>query len=516
MIVKYLTYKYYKLEMSDQLINLLQTSLFLQYQGDNNIYTTLFMIISMYFFNYMNIASPLLIDRIINKFKKRNLKAEYVIEGRVSSSAEYCYHITYFPVEFRAVMYQLYKLKAIKYGKQFNITNRYGEEKDNKTNILSYSLNSNDILSLGDGIYIKQLNTENKSNDLKSITEKYSLYIYSYKLSFEELVKKIDLWTKEYRKFIKDFNDGNYYYFSYLDSDKTKDGVFDIKFESYTFNTNKIFDNIFFEQKELLINRLNNFIDNEDRYKRLGIPHTFGLLFYGKPGCGKTSCIKAISNYTKRHIVEIPLSKIKTCSELKKIFFNDTINEYHVPADKKIIVLEDIDCMGDIVNKRSFQKNNNKCNDCKDNEICKKCKLDTEKLADKNASHIYEKIFKSTMPIPNENNNDKLTLSYLLNLIDGVLEQPGRILIITSNYPEKLDEALIRPGRIDLKIEFKYCNHNICKQIIEFFFQEPIQPNIIFPDYKWSPADVFQKCFNFNDINKVCTSLVEENNNNIL
>ncbi|KAF0691357.1 hypothetical protein As57867_017338, partial [Aphanomyces stellatus] len=44
--------------------------------------------------------------------------------------------------------------------------------------------------------------------------------------------------------------------------------------------------------------------------------------------------------------------------------------------------------------------------------------------------------------------NDKLNLSGLLNVLDGVVDSPGRILIMTTNHPEKLDPALIRPGRV--------------------------------------------------------------------
>ena len=42
---------------------------------------------------------------------------------------------------------------------------------------------------------------------------------------------------------------------------------------------------------------------------------------------------------------------------------------------------------------------------------------------------------------------------------------PGRVIIITSNYPERLDEALIRPGRIDMMIEFKKCNHKVLRDL---------------------------------------------------
>ena len=49
-------------------------------------------------------------------------------------------------------------------------------------------------------------------------------------------------------------------------------------------------------------------------------------------------------------------------------------------------------------------------------------------------------------------NTDKLDLSGMLNVLDGVVDSPNRIVVMTSNHPEKLDPALIRPGRVNLKV----------------------------------------------------------------
>ena len=65
---------------------------------------------------------------------------------------------------------------------------------------------------------------------------------------------------------------------------------------------------------------------------------------------------------------------------------------------------------------------------------------------------------------------EKLTLSGLLNIMDGILETPGFVIIMISNYPERLDGALIRPGRIDLKIEFPYCDAMMIIDLIEKFY----------------------------------------------
>lgn len=69
--------------------------------------------------------------------------------------------------------------------------------------------------------------------------------------------------------------------------------------------------------------------------------------------------------------------------------------------------------------------------------------------------------------------SDKLSLSGLLNVLDGVVDSPGRILVMTSNHPEKLDPALIRPGRIDKKLKLGYMQTLDVQQMLSHYFQSP-------------------------------------------
>lgn len=483
----------------DNILPLLQTSLILSLKTDNMIVDTLAASLLLYFFKKIYDNFSIIIDKLktIISFSKK-VKSEYVIQGTVSRSNEFCYHSINFPEEYKAIMYKITKLGIdIENGKKFNnIDNRFGiMDSSNVNSMFSYSINTNKEIKLLDNIYVKQLNIIDKSNDLKSSIEFYNLSLYSYTLTFNDLRDMISDWLKEYKTFVKEYNDGEYYYFSYIGKKITKpmdknNFDHDIKFESHIFNSNKTFNNIFFDQKDVLIKRLDYFLNHKEEYIRLGIPYTLGLLFYGDPGCGKTSAIKAIANYTKRHIVEIPLSKIKTCGELKRIFFNEIINERYVPSNKKIIVLEDIDCMSNIVKKRTLKQSKDNETEADDSNKEKETKDDDQELK----KEILDRLICSKYC---EEDEDKLTLSYILNLIDGVLEQPGRILIITSNFPEKLDDALIRPGRIDSKINFSKCSKEIMQQIIEFYYNQPIPSSAYtkLTDGQYTPAEVIQSCF---------------------
>ena len=192
-----------------------------------------------------------------------------------------------------------------------------------------------------------------------------------------------------------------------------------------------------------------------------------GFMFYGEPGCGKTSTIKAIANHTQRHIVSVPLNKIKTAKELLNVFYNVRMNYKDIPLNQRLYILEDIDAadLKDLVGERSKKE-------LKETDI----KIEEDKKSDNDESNNsgidlnFLNMLKSSATYgPLEKKSDKLTLATLLEVLDGVMEMDGRMLIITTNYPEKLDKALIRPGRIDMKVHFsqmKATNMLRCLSII--------------------------------------------------
>ena len=89
-------------------------------------------------------------------------------------------------------------------------------------------------------------------------------------------------------------------------------------------------------------------------------------------------------------------------------------------------------------------------------------------------------------------NSDEITLSYILNIIYGIRETPGRIMIITSNNYDSLDPALVRPGRIDLTLEMSNTTIDIIREMYSHYYKD-ILPEIIIAclkDYVLSPAKI--------------------------
>jgi SpoVK/Ycf46/Vps4 family AAA+-type ATPase len=173
-------------------------------------------------------------------------------------------------------------------------------------------------------------------------------------------------------------------------------------------------------------------------------------------------------NLTKRHGIDIKLSKKINMNRLREIMCDDEISEYIIiPQNQRILLFEDIDAMGDAVLRREWKKP----------EAPKKVELDQ-----------YGEI--------KDEEHNPIDLSFLLNLLDGTLESEGRILAITTNFPDRIDRALIRPGRIDMIINFKKCSLDIVREMTNSFYDTSFTEEFdSVLDYKWSPAEINQILF---------------------
>jgi ATPase family associated with various cellular activities (AAA) len=244
------------------------------------------------------------------------------------------------------------------------------------------------------------------------------------------------------------------------------------------------FDNRFFENKAEIMESVDKFCSNKAWYAKMGIPHSLGILLWGAPGCGKTSFIKALANHASfrdKHILNIRLSKNFDLDVLGRILASEYITtDIFVPLDKRILVFEDIDCMADVVMDRSSP------------------------LAFASTVSMIKGAGVDSSP---KNNN---SLNTLLNILDGLNEAADRVIIMTSNHPEKLDKALTRSGRIDINMEFKKAS---CKEIEEivYHFWELTEPLTFIVPEDWtralSAADVVNICRSCKCVGDVCDAM---------
>lgn len=332
------------------------------------------------------------------------------------------------------------------------------------------------------------------NKDKSDLRKKHTIKIFSKdkNTNITDIENFIENCITSYKKYNTNKTINEQYYFCYNYSDE--EGR-ELIFSEKLFQTNRTFNTVFFEGKDKFLNNLNYFLDNEEWYNKKGIPYHYGILLHGSPGCGKTSIIKALLSHTKRNAIVIPLNRVKTCGELENIFFESEIKNKNIPTNKRIYIFEDIDCLCNIVKEREELGISddilNKNIDISGNNI----KMDWEVL--NKLTDIKTKKINDT--------DDDLNLSCLLNLFDGILEMPGRMIVLTTNYPDKIDKALLRPGRIDSNIELKKASKDVIIDILSNFYDitkdEVSNKCNNVKEYKYTPAFIINVCQNYiNDI----------------
>ncbi|CAL9021918.1 unnamed protein product [Prunus brigantina] len=168
------------------------------------------------------------------------------------------------------------------------------------------------------------------------------------------------------------------------------------------------------ETQKMIMEDLQRFVKRKEYYRKVGKAWKRGYLLFGPPGTGKSSLIAAMANYLNFDIYDLELADLRRNSELRKLLI--------ATANRSILVVEDIDCSVEIQNRLSAAR--------------------------------------ATNPRGFSAQRTEVTLSGLLNFIDGLWSSCGdeRIIVFTTNHKDRLDPALLRPGRMDVHIHMSFCS----------------------------------------------------------
>ena len=320
----------------------------------------------------------------------------------------------------------------------------------------------------------------------------------------------------------------------------------------------KNLNNVFLEEdvKTRITDQIARF-SKDQWYIDRGIPRTLGILLHGVPGCGKTSLIKAIAGHFNRKIIIINFKLVKSWRQLEAIFSQRIYHEEKdygtlvLPHTTVVYVLEDFDCMSETILDRMS------CDKKKTNSSTmeRRKKIMERTKPKKGTAQIaqLEMMLKSLKNPKNKKKDDagdisssdddeipvavkeyssddeqdidtlpenKVSMSDLLEKLDGIVEMHGRILFMTTNMRHKIDSALIRPGRIDLDIELKPPSTNVAKSIFTHMYKDHDSKvlNKLWDQYlplmdkigKLSTAEVMNSCMYLNPetgIQNFCSKL---------
>ena len=186
-------------------------------------------------------------------------------------------------------------------------------------------------------------------------------------------------------------------------------------------------------QLERIISDIQAFLDAEDLYNHRCIPWHRSHLYEGPPGTGKTSLAKAVADHFGLNVHYLPLADVEKDTKLIRAFLEI--------KPRSLLLIEDIDVFSSATKRKE--------------------------------------------------NIKKSTLSGLLNALDGVATPHGLVTIMTSNHPERLDEALLRPGRVDLREHFGLAGSAEISRLLSHWYREDVSFDL---DVHLPPAQVTEIC----------------------
>mmetsp|Transcript_15121 Transcript_15121/g.34410 ORF Transcript_15121/g.34410 Transcript_15121/m.34410 type:complete len:643 (-) Transcript_15121:188-2116(-) len=202
------------------------------------------------------------------------------------------------------------------------------------------------------------------------------------------------------------------------------------------------------DQAKALLEDATDFLESEQWYTLRGIPYRRGYLLHGVPGSGKSSLVMALAHELQLPIYMLSLSSAK--------MNDDKLNnmlQFGMHDPPSILLLEDIDILHSVVLHRSMANRADTDSDRGD------------KKDDDSEAHVSGR------------SKSRLTLSGLLNALDGPTATTGRLLFMTTNARERLDPALIRSGRIDYEIEFKAVQPEQAFRLFKHFYSDLSAPS---------------------------------------
>jgi hypothetical protein len=181
------------------------------------------------------------------------------------------------------------------------------------------------------------------------------------------------------------------------------------------------------------------FVRSREHYARAGRAWKRGYLLHGPPGTGKTSLVAAIANLLEFDIYDLELTTVTSNYDLRRLLAST--------RPKSVIVVEDVDCSLGLFDRTRAPAPPSSQDD------------DADADEQRNRAMLQHALTLLPPAVEAAMQRETISLSGVLNFVDGLWSScvGERLVVFTTNHMDRLDPALLRPGRMDRKVELGYC-----------------------------------------------------------
>jgi len=272
-----------------------------------------------------------------------------------------------------------------------------------------------------------------------------------------------------------------------------------LSFVKFEFATTSSFDNFFSEEADTARRDIDYFMNKKEEYIRTGRPWNYTVLNEGRPGVGKTKLVKAIAAYTGRTLIVLNLQHIESINALYEAFHSSVLGGENLEHTKRLYYIPEVDTqLNDFLKHRNTPEKSLVLIGGEDES---KQSNESKESADSKDSYKLKSLFKQPK---------QPTLGEVLNILDGIPERHGHIIVIDTNHLNELDAAFIRPGRVDRILSWGKMTSSNARKYLANYYQTPVGDDVSLPERCMTAAELQSRVSRYPTLDEFMTAYTSE------